>query len=68
MKLIIVLSIMLAFGLLIQHEECKEKITLSVIDKISEWWILKMKSNKTSWIIKICVLAVLYFLIRTLIG
>jgi len=64
MKFIIVISIMVAFGLLIQHEECRNQERKSTINKLSDWWISKMKSNKTGWMIKMCVLAVIYFLIR----
>ncbi len=68
MTVILVIISMVVFGFIVDSEECKEKGKISAIKKLASWWICKMKSNKTGWMIKICVLAVIYFLIGTLIG
>lgn len=67
MTVILVIISMIAFGFIIDAEESKERGKISAIEKLSNWWISKMKSNKISWAIKMCVMAVIYFLIRSII-
>ena len=59
-----IILIMAAFGLIIHIDECKERGTKSIVDKLGDWWILKMKSKRTGWIVWFVIFVIAYFLIK----